>query len=108
MHTAELVDQYAALVAIRRSAARRNAIIMALCLGASFLIGIVLDAALPSNERAAWLGIALSIVLALAFAAMWSRYEALDAVIGLAEELKHIAHAQGRASYSGQSEGADA
>ncbi len=87
MFPTDRLVQYVPLLAIRRSAARRNALVIGALLAASLLAGFALNAIVEPNSRPAFLETALTIVLALAFAAAWSRYEAINAVADLVEEL---------------------
>ncbi len=88
MFPTDPLDRYVPLLAIRRSAARRNALITGALLAASLLAGFALSAFAGPISRSTFLETALMIVLALAFAAAWSRYEAISAVADLAEELR--------------------
>lgn len=87
MFPTDRLDQYVPLLAIRRSAARRNALVVGALLVASLLAGFVLNAIAESNSRSTFLETAMTIFLALIFAAAWSRYEAINAVADLVEEL---------------------
>jgi hypothetical protein len=82
------LDHYVPLLAIRRSAARRDTFIIGALLAASLLVGTALNGITEPSSRSTFLETALTIVLALSFAAAWSRYEAIKAVADLAEELR--------------------
>ncbi len=88
MLSTDRLEQYVPLLAIRRSAARRNALVVGALLVASLLAGFALNAVADPISRSTVLETALTIFLALVFAAAWSRYEAINAVADLAEELQ--------------------
>ncbi len=88
MLTTDRLDRYVTLLAIRRSAAKRNALIIGALLLVSVLIGVALNVVTEPNGRSLFLETALTIMLGLGFVAAWSRYEAIEAIVELANELQ--------------------
>ncbi len=81
------LESYLALLTIRRSAARRNVMVVGTLFAACALLGVAADAFWQPGGHALFLGTVLTILLALSLATVWARYEALNAILDLADEL---------------------
>jgi RsiW-degrading membrane proteinase PrsW (M82 family) len=87
MSPLEYLQQYLILLRIRRSAARRAVVITGAVFFISVVTGLVWNLVVEPNGRSLFLSIVLIMGLSLGFASAWSRLDALQEIVGLADEL---------------------
>ncbi len=94
MLSTEYLEHYGSLLRTRLAAARRNALLAGTMFAIAILAALWLNLSTEPSSRSAFLNLTVLVLLGLGSVSTWSRWETIQEIVQLTEEL----HAAGRAS----------
>ncbi len=81
------IQEYATLLRIRQTAARRSAIIAGVLFGASTFAALYSNLSIESDSRTLFLNTILIMIFGLGFVFEWSRFDTIKGILELVDEV---------------------